>query len=987
MARAMDSVQAERAGRSHIAPIPLVKLTLYSDRPTGTVAKTFYLSNMAVDYNYGATGTDQRFLPVVIGGGDFFSGISQIGQPDNPVAFGQSFDLQCSNKSINGKRLIELLQAYNLEDASIEIAEFQVDKIDSLPVDLTSYDGDEHYVLFSGRVNQIAPITDAMLTIQCTTQIPSIANSWNYAPQSFDTDQRDVGKRYPRIYGNAKRVSLVNISLMDITTLTEDVPATTPGAYGISDGRSWPASTADGFFRQSDSVAEGSVDLSSITPTSITVDAPGTSGSYLVGDFVMIQGDSVWIISDRQCHAVNEIYIRNPETGLLVRLDSALYSGSVDLDYTAGGGHWTVLTLTAAQVEVIGDEVLGASFAMGIPKIIDGFELFADVEGIMGQLGATALEDGENFDDGTWEVVDCTVAVDTGDKIEGTGSQKMTIAAPTVPIPTDDDTDWSGDDCTVTVEAGEGHTEGSGLIQAVSTTSSQSSDLIYELAALNLDLGDNGAGIGFLTFDFRMRRMGSVNSHLNFVLASSSGNSWVWQIPESFIAHSAAWYTITLYIPDASATLGSPDISAIDIFSVNFGFVDPRITETIWVDNIRAYVGVNAVIQNNDVGGLDWSGQDLYSVQLKPNLDSVRFLNAARVYFSDDVGSDSTKTAEYREVFIEGGAVEDAWTELDSVSFADTGTIDDIDVNTLRVELDLLVVVPTLTRDRITIPGVQTINVDDFRFASAVESTWDAAAGDPLIHPADIIRHWIDDTGGETYDTTSYAALITALGAAAEWGFDVRSIGFTWEEVLQRMAFEARCNVFPVETATGRVWVMSSADLNYGFGEATAVITQTHNMVDEGRAVANLANHFSFRYAFDHAVGSSDESAFAGIINATPSVSDVPIDVAHIIAAQARYGPLDNGPISFRCIQDEDTALDVAGYYVQERMANNRRVFRLSGVAWFDALPYILGDLVLIAAPWASAATNCRILSMTKAFAANTWVIIAVEVPVTGLHT
>ena len=94
MPRSLDSVQAERIARPHIAPVPLVKLTTFSNHLTQAVRNVYYLSTMAVDYDYDNTGTVQRFLPVVEGGSDFFSGFVYIPQPDDLTSYNQTFSLR-----------------------------------------------------------------------------------------------------------------------------------------------------------------------------------------------------------------------------------------------------------------------------------------------------------------------------------------------------------------------------------------------------------------------------------------------------------------------------------------------------------------------------------------------------------------------------------------------------------------------------------------------------------------------------------------------------------------------------------------------------------------------------------------------------------------------------------------------------------------------------------------------------------------------------
>jgi hypothetical protein len=339
-------------------------------------------------------------------------------------------------------------------------------------------------------------------------------------------------------------------------------------------------------------------------------------------------------------------------------------------------------------------------------------------------------------------------------------------------------------------------------------------------------------------------------------------------------------------------------------------------------------------------------------------------------------------------------SAENIWTTIISASSLDLITIDDTAIRTLRVELDLSAP-ESLASEQIELRSGQgssdgIINIDRFEYALTTDSAWKGVVGQVMSHPADIIRHWIEVQGGEDFDSDSYDALYTSLGADAKWGFDVRSLGFAWEEILQRMAFEARCNVVPVETTSGRVWKMLSAENDYGFPSpaASAVITQTHDMSDFGRPVDDLATHFSFRYAFDAALpGGGNEEGFRLAMNANPSVSDVPITAAKIASAAKRFSAIESGPIAFRCIQDTATAEDVAGYIVQERIANSRSVFELRGVAWFDALPYDVGDMVSIIPPWTSSTATCRITSMTKEFLSNTWTITAVEVLKNGLRT
>jgi hypothetical protein len=351
---------------------------------------------------------------------------------------------------------------------------------------------------------------------------------------------------------------------------------------------------------------------------------------------------------------------------------------------------------------------------------------------------------------------------------------------------------------------------------------------------------------------------------------------------------------------------------------------------------------------------------------------------------SEDEVSGTTLPANYRwqRCMFDGDF--EAWHDASVGSANDVGAATDAtNVHTLRFVLR-------------TPGGVQDLDptivwyIDNLRREYEEPTDYFRFVGDVMHHPADIIRHWVEEVGGEKLDMASYATLHTSLTSAVLWGFDVRSLGFTWEEVLQRMCFEARCNIVAVETPYGRVWKLLHADHDYGFGAAPSgsVITQTHAMTDIGRSVDDIASHFSFRYAYDASLaGGGTEEDYKLALVANPDDSDVPITTTLIGNAVARFGARDSGPIAFRCIQGDPAAEDVAGYLVQERMANDRRVFELREVAWFDALPHDVGDIVSITAPWASSATTCRITSMSKAFESNAWTITAVEIDEDGTRT
>jgi len=269
----------------------------------------------------------------------------------------------------------------------------------------------------------------------------------------------------------------------------------------------------------------------------------------------------------------------------------------------------------------------------------------------------------------------------------------------------------------------------------------------------------------------------------------------------------------------------------------------------------------------------------------------------------------------------------------------------------------------------------------------APDGTYEAASGTVLSHPADVLKWWITVVGGQAVDSNSYDALVTSLGASAEFGGDFRVLGQEWVEILQQLAFNARCNAIAEQGASAVEWRLLAADENFGFGTTTNVIDEWQSFEDSGRAIHDLASSFTFNYAFDESIAFdvvAQEDLFRLALIADDATSDVDqVTAADILAAAKQFGSIRAEPYTFLAIQDTNTAKDTAGYLVQERMASTRRVFRMNGVPWYQAFPRIVGDLVNVTPPWDTSSTLCRIISMRRDFSSHTWDIVAVQVTAT----
>ncbi len=927
MPRELETVQAARAGSSHIAPVTLVKLTTYSDKhgPTIFIDKQIYLSNLPCTYKYGG-GSTQVFLPIVTGGGDFISSMSHLPQPENLESFGQELDLTLSNLPINGKRGIELLRDHNMEGATVEIAQLLLDEIGPLPLDLTSFVGTEHTVLFRGLLVQIAPITDFSLTLKFRADLPSLANDWIFATDDTKVHPEDVGKRIPRIYGKAVRFPVIAWEVGFTGTISDALTSSENNTNKeVDDTTGLPNSPTEfDLLVDREKITCTKVDATTIKIKSGGRGAKGTTAvAHDYGSSFQEQiAAPVWIVSDQESDSLPKVYSISDVTGKLVRLDDQLFSGLniVVADTTTISGR----TVTSIQIE-------------SVEKFIQ------HPHGFNSGTGATTHS---TFDQRHLRAVDNYMEVtgtsnasyefeDTlGYPAMGTVTLRLWMTKGTASPPTNIELRINNSAGTIF------HTITGSTLAAKDAVPS-----LHEFTFVIDDVFDDA-------FDHDVYITHSDSGDVRHfdceleVGGQMIGASVIDQEADSITGNAGSQANMDLVIDGNDGTFMLMTTAAEHI-DIDFPSIGGHNFSTINI--LMKPVGS----KNWDLRETD-GGTDLFDRATEArDEDPAVWLRFAINNPDEIVGNEFT---------------------LNFNQASDWG-----DIHRVTLSMWLPVAVPDVP---------QTQLFADCDGVVAPGSGYQVSAGVVLEHPADIIKHWIEVVGGETLDSASYTAYVTALGASAKWAVDVRSLGFTWAEILQRMAFEGRCNIIPVEKISGREWKILSADDDYGFGSTTVTITQTHNLTDQGRTLDDIASFFNFRYAFDAGLpGAGSEEGFKLALLATPDITDVPITTTLITDAAERFGDIDADPIAFRAIQDANTAKDVAGYIVQERMANNRRVFNLRDVAWFDALPLDVGDIVSIQAPWATSATTCRVVLMSKGFSSHVWEITAIEVLENGTRT
>jgi len=242
-----------------------------------------------------------------------------------------------------------------------------------------------------------------------------------------------------------------------------------------------------------------------------------------------------------------------------------------------------------------------------------------------------------------------------------------------------------------------------------------------------------------------------------------------------------------------------------------------------------------------------------------------------------------------------------------------------------------------------------------------------------IEHPADIFRHLVQEIAGGTVDETSVTAAETNLGSD-KLAFDCRALGMTWIELASRVAYESRANIARRYTSTGTQWALLTAGTDYTFDAPTLSVSdwEPGGFALVGRRFEqDLFTRFLFFYFIDTRLGNTSE-AFTKLLRVSTAPresNDVSTKVAtaDLQTAEDAFGIHEATPVDFVCIQDDDTAIDVAGYTVHE-IIRRAKMFAIRGVPWYDGEAYALelGDMRNVTPPWSSTAVKCRVIEITK---------------------
>lgn len=237
----------------------------------------------------------------------------------------------------------------------------------------------------------------------------------------------------------------------------------------------------------------------------------------------------------------------------------------------------------------------------------------------------------------------------------------------------------------------------------------------------------------------------------------------------------------------------------------------------------------------------------------------------------------------------------------------------------------------------------------------AADSTYEVSAGTLIEHPIDILHHLIAQRAGlgnsavDHSATFAKAADASHLGTGIAMGFDARRLGFSWEEIVLRVAWESRVNILPIQQVTGVIYKVRAPHVTTGHrwtwsetqDEYPDIVSDYVSPTTIGRSIGDLGSHFSAAYGFRADIGEGEEG-FTQLVTEVPSGSE------------AALGVVEYPRFYLHCYTDDATAADVEDwleYMAQELSREDGGVTDVTMQHWI-AYAFELGDVVRIQPPW-----------------------------------
>jgi len=948
-----------------IAPVILAKLTIYTDPVAGTVNKTYYWSYPhSVLYDLDGGG-DQQFVGCI-------QAISVPGPtmpfPFEPEGFSSRaiVDLTLTNELdivTNQWRWRELRQR-RLANAELVLSELLVPPgrklVDAASSwwDMRDLPGTEHTVLFRGKYEKAEAATESSFRLRFASEEPRVPKI--ECLDSSNVDPRDFGAELPIVYGAMSKVPLRNLKIGWNTTLAETITADQTGQVLVTDASGFPTGSTFDLIVGSEIIECSGSDDDIHT---VTINARGHDDSapaiHTAGDQILELTDE--IVLGNAGHWIKDVkalYVRNPFNGELVRFtNSYLYRRGDQRGPLFGFPAGSEFSTTTIDGDDFKEWLLEARASARV-TVQPEFDTGAGTPGTPTASPFSTSEEG-----GTSGV--------------GYGEWTGTVANPVW-------TSTAGSDCTqLRGKFNQGVYNTDTILRfrvylqaTVSGWTGGPAKLRFKGMTLLGCFGDpilltangNGTYSGYTRWmhptNKTLEDLDTLNEEVILQPSGAVDEVWTintWRVEAETNPGGAVTREIDTEIEAAATGYGLEFFADIEgafvpyLFpSTTYGFEEGgsgswNVSNCIQIRDgtdppegsyfqTCGTIGATAVMQYLSPGGgtgVDLQAQDdVYRLRVRG--DNVANIVSARLWMADS-GSGTTVPANRIELEIPADVlIEDEWVDFQQVGVR-FGTPDVSDCDCIGLEV-------------VRSTGPASLSIDDLRVASATNANYDGAPFSLIEKMPDIIRHFAADYCGLGYgyiDDTTFDLALTNLGTNKH-ALIATGLGASFDEIIGRIAYEARCGIVRVEGASSTQLKLSTPNSSGVFPAVVREIDRFFSISESLPELKKLGTRFRSFWDWNPFLDTS-EIAFSEVSRGDPDVDDTGIGTATFTTREDRYGRIDHPPFFFLTINDEPTAESVLGHFARYYWLKSSFVLEVPVYFCFDLDP---GDTVDVFPKW-----------------------------------
>ncbi len=355
MTRTLAALETALVESPTLAVANLIQLTTYSNRLTLANPTEHYISEATRLWDWEGGGV-QEFIPVLVEVGNVTDSIEHLTDPestgsDSPLRRRRNLILRnyLAEDGTNFWDTLTTSGAREVLNARMVWTQLPLDLGGGADWwDLRDQTSSDEIRVYHGRVTRVLSVSDDQIELELESELPTVP--WLYADDASQNDPADLGKRLPMPVGSAERVEAVGWTVGATSTLASDLEAggTT---FEVTDLSAFPSSGT---------IYIGSEKISYTGTTDNSVDtgvvrALGSTGDVLhgIGELVTeVIDPAVWVLSAYEVKAINAVYVLSPFDGVLVRLDSSMFSFTTSTADTT-----TISGETVASISFTGEEL------------------------------------------------------------------------------------------------------------------------------------------------------------------------------------------------------------------------------------------------------------------------------------------------------------------------------------------------------------------------------------------------------------------------------------------------------------------------------------------------------------------------------------------------------------------------------------------------------------------------------------------------------